>query len=259
MTVNPGFGGQTFIPRSTSKVRAMRALLDEAGNAGADRGRRRHRRADDRRASCWRARTGSWPGRRCSGRAMPKRRRASLQGPGRGRGPAAPGGAPERPLSAHTSAALVRVRYAETDKMGVRLLRELPRVVRSRPLRAGCGRWAGPTARWKTRTGRCCPSSKRIVSIGCRRDTMMSWRSVRRGQLLSPVRIRFEYEVVRRSRRRGCWPRATRCTPPRIWRAAPATAGPSEGLVRMKALVTGVAGFIGSHAGRAAAGVRRRA
>jgi ribulose-phosphate 3-epimerase len=32
MTVNPGFGGQTFIPRSTSKVRAMRALLDEAGN-----------------------------------------------------------------------------------------------------------------------------------------------------------------------------------------------------------------------------------
>ena len=33
MTVNPGFGGQAFIPRSTSKVRAMRALLDEAGNA----------------------------------------------------------------------------------------------------------------------------------------------------------------------------------------------------------------------------------
>ena len=33
MTVNPGFGGQAFIPRSTSKVEAMRALLDEAGNA----------------------------------------------------------------------------------------------------------------------------------------------------------------------------------------------------------------------------------
>jgi ribulose-phosphate 3-epimerase len=32
MTVNPGFGGQAFIPRSTSKVQAMRALLDEAGN-----------------------------------------------------------------------------------------------------------------------------------------------------------------------------------------------------------------------------------
>ena len=33
MTVNPGFGGQAFIPRSTSKVQSMRALLDEAGNA----------------------------------------------------------------------------------------------------------------------------------------------------------------------------------------------------------------------------------
>jgi ribulose-phosphate 3-epimerase len=32
MTVNPGFGGQTFIPRSASKVRAVRALLDAAGN-----------------------------------------------------------------------------------------------------------------------------------------------------------------------------------------------------------------------------------
>jgi ribulose-phosphate 3-epimerase len=32
MSVNPGFGGQTFIPRSESKVRAVRALLDRAGN-----------------------------------------------------------------------------------------------------------------------------------------------------------------------------------------------------------------------------------
>ena len=32
MSVNPGFGGQTFIPRSESKVRAIRALLDAAGN-----------------------------------------------------------------------------------------------------------------------------------------------------------------------------------------------------------------------------------
>ncbi len=33
MSVNPGFGGQTFIPRSESKVRVVRALLDRAGNA----------------------------------------------------------------------------------------------------------------------------------------------------------------------------------------------------------------------------------
>jgi ribulose-phosphate 3-epimerase len=32
MSVNPGFGGQTFIPRSESKVRAVRDLLSRAGS-----------------------------------------------------------------------------------------------------------------------------------------------------------------------------------------------------------------------------------
>jgi ribulose-phosphate 3-epimerase len=35
MSVNPGFGGQTFIPRSESKVRDVRAALDRAGNNAA--------------------------------------------------------------------------------------------------------------------------------------------------------------------------------------------------------------------------------
>jgi ribulose-phosphate 3-epimerase len=35
MTVNPGFGGQAFIPRSETKVREIRALLDRAGNRDA--------------------------------------------------------------------------------------------------------------------------------------------------------------------------------------------------------------------------------
>jgi ribulose-phosphate 3-epimerase len=35
MSVNPGFGEQTFIPRSESKVRDVRAALDRAGNAAA--------------------------------------------------------------------------------------------------------------------------------------------------------------------------------------------------------------------------------
>jgi ribulose-phosphate 3-epimerase len=35
MSVDPGFGGQTFIPRSESKVREVRALLDRAGRAAA--------------------------------------------------------------------------------------------------------------------------------------------------------------------------------------------------------------------------------
>jgi ribulose-phosphate 3-epimerase len=33
MSVNPGFAGQSFIPRSEHKVTAVRALLDRAGNA----------------------------------------------------------------------------------------------------------------------------------------------------------------------------------------------------------------------------------
>ena len=32
MSVNPGFGGQVFIPRSVKKIRSVRALLDAAGN-----------------------------------------------------------------------------------------------------------------------------------------------------------------------------------------------------------------------------------
>ena len=32
MTVNPGFGGQAFLPRTASKVKALRAMLDRAGN-----------------------------------------------------------------------------------------------------------------------------------------------------------------------------------------------------------------------------------
>jgi len=35
MSVNPGFGGQTFIPRSESKIREVRALLDRAGSRAA--------------------------------------------------------------------------------------------------------------------------------------------------------------------------------------------------------------------------------
>ncbi len=33
MTVNPGFGGQAFLPRAASKVKRLRAMLDRAGNS----------------------------------------------------------------------------------------------------------------------------------------------------------------------------------------------------------------------------------
>jgi len=54
MTVNPGFGGQRFIPRSLDKVQQARRLLDDSGNRSAmvevDGGIAR-----DTIASCWRA------------------------------------------------------------------------------------------------------------------------------------------------------------------------------------------------------------
>ena len=33
MSVNPGFGGQAFLPRTESKIRSLRAMLDAAGNS----------------------------------------------------------------------------------------------------------------------------------------------------------------------------------------------------------------------------------
>jgi ribulose-phosphate 3-epimerase len=36
MSVNPGFGGQTYIPSSSDKLRRARRLLDEAGTAGTE-------------------------------------------------------------------------------------------------------------------------------------------------------------------------------------------------------------------------------
>lgn len=54
MSVNPGFGGQTFIPRTLEKIRQARTLLHEAGNRAAmievDGGIAR-----DTIASCWRS------------------------------------------------------------------------------------------------------------------------------------------------------------------------------------------------------------
>ena len=44
MSVNPGFGGQAFIPHSLDKIRRVRDVLDRGRLVGADRDRRRHRR-----------------------------------------------------------------------------------------------------------------------------------------------------------------------------------------------------------------------
>ena len=91
MSVNPGFGGQTFIPRSESKVRAVRALLDRAGNPRADRNRRRHRSHERRAAWSRPAPTSSSPARRSSSTPDPERATRELKA-------AAPRRARVRPL-----------------------------------------------------------------------------------------------------------------------------------------------------------------
>ena len=67
MSVNPGFGGQTFIPSSLEKVAAVRTAL--GGRADPDRGRWRRRRRQRRRARRAPAPTSWSPDRRFSGAA----------------------------------------------------------------------------------------------------------------------------------------------------------------------------------------------
>ena len=81
MSVNPGFGGQTFIPRSVEKIRAVRALLDAAGNAApieVDGGIDLHNGRAGRRAPAPRC---SSPARRSSAAASRSRRRARSRRP----------------------------------------------------------------------------------------------------------------------------------------------------------------------------------
>ena len=44
MSVNPGFGGQSFIPTSLEKLRRLRQMIDDEGLHNEDRDRRRDRR-----------------------------------------------------------------------------------------------------------------------------------------------------------------------------------------------------------------------
>ena len=117
MSVNPGFGGQAFIPHSLEKVRRVRAVLDAAGSSAPieiDGGIDERNGRDGRRGG--RHHPGRRPG-HLRQPTIPKRATRALR--------AAASGAPstpahdQRPGRALVRRTRVRVRYAETDCMGV--------------------------------------------------------------------------------------------------------------------------------------------
>ena len=115
MSVNPGFGGQTFIPRSESKIQAVRALLDRQRQRRADRGRRRHRppnAAADRRGGARHPRRRQRHFRHRDPERATRDLRAAATAGRRSSAAVSDGRAARVDLR-------VRVRYAETDKMGV--------------------------------------------------------------------------------------------------------------------------------------------
>ena len=64
MSVEPGFGGQEFIPEVLDKVRTARRLVDTGHLHAAGRDRRRDQRRHHRGRRRGRASTASWPARR---------------------------------------------------------------------------------------------------------------------------------------------------------------------------------------------------
>ena len=116
MSVNPGFGGQTFIPRSESKVREVRAALDRAGNTSAPIEIDGGIDASNARRVSSRPAPESWsPGQAIFGTPDPEacnprpQSRAAERARGRVTGT----------VTLRHATSRVRVRYAETDKMGV--------------------------------------------------------------------------------------------------------------------------------------------
>ena len=238
MSVNPGFGGQAFIPESESKVSgSARCWTPPAVRAGRGRRRcrRRHRpagrrgRSDDPRGGRSDLRHRD-PG---SGGARASRAR----GAGRGRRAA--------PVTHAIGRPRVRVRYAETDQM--RVVYYANYFVWFEVGRTDLLRQLGWTYREMEHAGYRAAGDRGALPVSAAGALRRRDRDPDDGTLVSPVRLEFEYEVVRvaddgRRRRRATVhaavnPEGRPCRLPERVRDT----------VRMKALITGVAGFIGSH------------
>ena len=194
MSVNPGFGGQTFIPRSESKIAGGSRPARPAGQRRADRSGRRHRSLEcrpDRRGGRHHPRGRKLHFRNRRPRAGDARAACGRDAEGRGVSVAAAGRdeRPRRPLSCG-SATRKPTRWGwsttRTTSCGSRW-----------PRRSAAFARLDVPGNGAARASRC-RSSKRSVTTTrpARYDDEMEVRT--KGRMLSPVRMEFSYEVVRR-------------------------------------------------------------
>ena len=247
MSVNPGFGGQRFIPRSDRQDPRACARCSTAPAAAPSRSRRRHRSRHGARGRRGRGRRAGRrpcdlrsrrPDRRRRGAAASRRCRRRWLSRVRLRPPSpTPAG---RPHVSH-----VRVRYAETDRWASS----------TTPTTSSGSRSAAPTG--------CAPPAGPTAQHGSRRAGPAGHRGALRVQVAGALRRRRSRCARRRGWCRRCgWPSTTTSCGGRAAAVATgytvhatldapgrpgAAAGARQGTHRMKALVTGGAGFIGSH------------
>ena len=182
MSVNPGFGGQTFIRRSFTRIEAARALLKQAGSQAdieVDGG------VDLTNAGAL-ARAGATilvAGVSVFGSPIPPRPR----------GPCVKLPVPANKPVAPASTTTLRVRYAETDRMGVVYYANY--LVWFEVARADLLRTLGWTYREMEESGVYLP----VIEAHCeyrrpaRYDDDVEIRTT--GSVVSAVRMSFEYEV----------------------------------------------------------------
>ena len=220
MSVNPGFGGQTFIPRSESKVREVRALLDRGRQQHApveiDGGIDLHNvgRVVAAGARIDRRRLGDLP------HARSRARDARAQGGG-ARAPLPAAGRSSMSRDAPPSISRVRVRYAETDKMGVVYYANY--LVWFEVGRTDLLRQSG----WSYREMEVDGFSLPVIEAHCayqrsRRSTTTSSRSGRRGAHGVAGAGAVQLRSRARRRRAPRSPPASPCTPRSIAAASPA-------------------------------------